>query len=308
MTGRAAAAAAAAAVVLAGLCAQGARAGSLLPAVRLQTAISPGPHLFGDAVRARLDVFVDRRRTDPGTVRVDTKFFPYDRVGPPSRTSATHGPIARISYTYTLDCLTLPCTPGLDKQVALITLPAAIARYHDLDGTPRGLAVRWPPFRVFSRLRPLTPDQRSLSLTGPLASAAATGAFNAPLGVPRPSYHMSPALLAALLFGAALVALALGGLAGRPVLAHLRQTTHVFEAPPLTSLEQALERVEAAARDRGGRGDREALARLARELRQAGMDDLVRPARELAWSGSEPTAEDSLALAQRVRSAVRTVE
>jgi hypothetical protein len=304
VTGRTAVAAAAA-VVLACLGAGGARAGSLLPAARLQTSISPGPHLFGDAVRARLDVFVDRRRADPKTVRVDTKFFPYDRVGAPARTTATKGPIARISYTYTLDCLTIPCTPGLDKQVALITFPVAVARYRDLDGTPRGLAVKWPPFRVFSRLPPLTPEQRSLS-TSQFRNPAL--ALNASFGVPKASYRMSAGGLAALLFGAALLALGLAAVAGRPVLAHLRQTTHVFEAAPLTPLEQALERVEAAARGSDARGDREALARLARELRQAGMDELVLPARELAWSGSEPTAEESLALVQRVRTALRSEE
>jgi len=295
-------AAAAAAVVVALLGAQAARAGSLLPAARLQTSVSPGPHLFGDEVQARLDVFVDRRRADPKTVHVDTNFFPYDRVGTPHRSSATKGQLARISYTYALDCLTLPCTPGLEKPVATVSFPVAVVHYDDRDGTHRGLAVHWPPFRVYSRLRPLTPEERSAS-TSQFRNPAV--AFNASFAVPKPSYRMSPGALAALLFAGMLAALGLAALAARPVLAHLRET-HVFEAPPLTPLEQALERVERAAR--GGHGDREALARLARELRQAGLDDLVRPARELAWSGSEPTAEDSLALAQRVRAELRSAE
>jgi hypothetical protein len=297
------AAAAGAAVLLACLGARDAAAGSLLPAARLQTSVSPGPHLFGDEVQARIDVFVDRRRADPTTVRVDTKFFPYDRAGPPERSSATKGPITRISYTYALDCLTLPCTPGLDKQVALVSFPVAVVRYRDRNGTPRGLAVKWPPFRVFSRLRPLTPDQRSVSITARLANPSL--GMNASFAVPKAAYRMSPGALATLLFAGMLVALGLAALAARPVLARVRET-HVFEAPPLTPLEQALERVEGAAG--AGHGDREALARLARELRQAGMEELVRPARELAWSGSEPTAEDSLALAQRVRTELRSAE
>ncbi len=84
------------------------------------------------------------------------------------------------------------------------------------------------------------------------------------------------------------------------MLEHIRSTAVATEAPTLTSLERALERVEESATT-AGRGDRESLAWLARELGRAGRPDDARLARRLAWSEDEPTADDSIALVRRVR-------
>ena len=306
MVARAAAAAAAAVVGLA--LAGAAPAQSLLPAVRLQTSISAGPHLFGDQVQARLDVFVDHDRVDPSTIRVDTKFFPYTRVGVPERTAARDGSTDRVSYTYTVECLTLRCYPGEAKRQARIDLPVAVVRYRERSGTPRGLAVRWPTFRLVSRLPPRTPEQRRLrTQPGPILVGNPASNLFAPVGVPAATYRMSPLLLAGVLFAGTLLALAAAVVVGRPVVAELRRAAGAPEGPPLTSLERALERVEATAAT-NGRGDRGALAWLARELPQAGLHDLVRPARRLAWSEHEPTADESLALAREVRTALEARE
>jgi hypothetical protein len=284
--------------------ASAADAQTLLPAVRLQTSVSAGPHLFGDQVQARLDVFVDRSRADPDTLRIDTKFFPYTRVGVPDRAHARDGSTDRISYAYTLDCLTLACFPGDRKREARIDFPVAVVRYHERSGTPRGLAVRWPTFRLVSRLPPPTPAQRRRAAqSGVVFTASPASGLFAPVGMPAATYRLSPLLLAALLFAGTLLALAAAAFLGRPVVAELRRAAAVPEGPPLTSLERALERVErSAAKD--GRGDRGALAWLARELPQAGLHDLVRRARRLAWSEHEPTADESLALARDVRAAL----
>jgi hypothetical protein len=277
---------------------------SLLPAVRLQTAVSAGPHLFGDQVQARLDVYIDVDRADPNTVRVDTKFFPYTRLGVPRRTHARDGSTERISYTYTLDCLTLPCFPGDRKREARIDFPVAVVRYRDRGGTPRGLAVRWPTFRLVSRLPPPTPAQRRRAAqSGVIFTSSPSRGLFAPVGVPATTYRMTPPLLAGLLFAGTLLALAAAFVLGRPVVAELRRAAAAPEGAPLTSLERALERVESAAAT-NGRGDRGALAWLARELPQAGLHDLVRQARRLAWSEHEPTADESLALAREVRTAL----
>ena len=276
---------------------------SILPAVRLQTSISAGPHLFGDSVQARLDVFVDRSRADPSTIRVDTKFFPYTRVGLPQRATASNGSAARISYAYTVDCLTLRCFPGLTKRQARIAFPVAVVRYRERSGTPRGLAVKWPTFRLISRLPPLTAAQFRANTPPVGVGPGPASALFAPVAVPAATYRMSPALLAALLLAGTLIALAAAAVLGRPVLAHLREAAQAPEEPATTSLERALERVERSAAT-NGRGDRGALAWLARELRQAGLHDLVGQARRLAWSEHEPTADESLELAGRVRTAL----
>lgn len=282
--------------------AAGATPHSLLPGVRLQTAISAGPHLFGDRMLARIDVFVDTDRADPGSVHVDTKFFPYARVRAPERSESRDGSIDRISYRYVLDCLTLPCFPGDRKQQARINFAPAVVRYRDRDGARLGLAVRWPTFRLLSRLPPPPPRDKAVQ-SGVISNFGPSRRLFAAVGMPDTTYRMSPSLLAALLFAGMLVALAAAAFFARPVVAELRRARAVPEGPPLTSLERALDRVESAA-STNGHGDRGALAWLARELPHAGLHDHVRRARRLAWSEHEPTADESLALARDVRSAL----
>jgi hypothetical protein len=272
---------------------------SFIPSIRMQTSVGTGPHLFGDQLDARLDLFVDRRRTDMGSIRVDTNFFPYGRLGAPRRTSVRDGDTQRISYSYRLECVTVQCFPGLTRQQFKVAFPYAVVRYRMQDGARRGLAVKWPTFRLISRLPPLTAAQLRLQ-TPVTGGPSPASAMFAPVAVPAATYRMSPVLLAVLLLAGAALALAAGAFVGRPVLAHIRSTTQAAEGPTLTSLERALERVEESA-NAAGRGDREALALLARELGRAGRPDDARQARRLAWSEHEPTADDSIALVRRVR-------
>jgi hypothetical protein len=72
-----------------------------------------------------------------------------------------------------------------------------------------------------------------------------------------------------------------------------------------TPLERALELVDDAARRHAGEPEhREALARLARELRQAGLREVAPAARRLAWSEHSPSRSESDELTRQVRSAM----
>lgn len=282
------------------------RGADLPPPVRLQTSVAPGPHPFGDQVRARLDVFVDRRRLDPADVRTEVRFDPYRLSGPARREQATTGDTTRISYEYVTACLDSGCITIDQKAQRKFMFPRAVVRYRDRHGVRGGVAVKWPSFRMVSRYRP----NRLLTATE-IQNAARFGgnvgiAPFAPLGAPAPHYRISPGLLAALLAGAALVALAGAGVAGAPLVAQVRAARRrTAERPSLTPLEHALELVERTAGERAGTAEhREALARLARELRDAGMADLARPARRLAWSESTPSADESRELARQVRKAI----
>ena len=297
---------AAAAIAAAALAPVAARAGDFAPPpVRLQTSIEAGPHLFGDLVRARLDVFVDRRRADAADVRVETRFAPYRRIGAARREQATSGDRTRISYAYVLECLEVACVTLDQKPQRKFTFPRVVVRYRDLHGVRGGVAVKWPTFRMVSRYRPKT----LLTATEIQQQARFGGTAGivllAPVDVPAPSYRIAPGLLAALLLAATLVALAGAGAAGAPVVARLGASrARAAQGPSLTPLEHAVALVERTARERAGTADhREALARLARELGHAGMRDLVRPARRLAWSAEEPSAEESRELTRRVREA-----
>lgn len=270
-----------------------------IPAIRLQTSVGTGPHLFGDQIDARLDLFVDRHRTDMGSIKVDTNFFPYARLGAPRRTSVQAGNTQRISYAYRLECVTIACFPGLTRRSFKVAFPYAVVRYQEQNGARRGLAVKWPTFRLISRLPPLTVAQ--LRLQAPISTGPSPASVMfAPVAVPAATYRMSPVMLALLLLAGAVLALAAGAFAGRPVLQHVRASTQAPEGPTLTTLERALERVEESA-SADGHGDREALAWLARELAGAGRQDDARKARRLAWSEHEPTADESIALVRRIR-------
>jgi hypothetical protein len=278
---------------------------SLIPAIRLQTSVGTGPQLFGDQMDARLDLFVDRSRTDLGSIKVDTNFFPYTRLGAPRRTSVHDGNTQRISYSYRLECVTVQCFPGLTKQQFKVSFPFAVVRYQEKNGGRRGLAVKWPTFRLLSRLPPLTAAQLRLEAPVTTGLSPASVMF-APVGVPAATYRISPVLLAVLLLACGALALAAGAFVGRPVLEQIRSSAQAPEGPTLTTLERALDRVEESARA-DGQGDREALAWLARELARAGRPDDARQARRLAWSEHEPTADDSIALVQRVRDGLGAV-
>jgi hypothetical protein len=84
------------------------------------------------------------------------------------------------------------------------------------------------------------------------------------------------------------------------VVALARSRTNVVEE--LSPLERALASVEHSSRREPGSAEhREALALLARELRRAGMSELVSSARRLAWSERAPTEADSRKLVTAIR-------
>src|SRR5438132_12439622 len=79
------------------------------PAVRAQASVSPTAFLFGDTVRARVQVLVDRRRVDPRDVKVDARFSPYSLVAGPTRDVRSAGPVTLVTYTVALRCLGVAC-------------------------------------------------------------------------------------------------------------------------------------------------------------------------------------------------------
>lgn len=236
--------------------------------------LEPEQHLFGDAVRARLELVVDRNRIDPGSVDVGANFQPYRELRPVERTRTDAGPITRLRYDYLLACLTAGCLPSGAGRVEFGGV--AVEYTPRGDPVPQTASVEWPPLRAVGRIDPDRLEQAAL---------------RAELrDLSPPSYRVSPktvelvALVLAVLFAAAAAILALRFLPLDRIVAWLGAR----RADRRTPLERALAQVrDAMAGGRTAEG-RRALERLAHELRATQNPELASDASRLAWSRGAP--------------------
>jgi hypothetical protein len=252
--------------------------------------MSPRSHLFGDEVTARLDLLFSTASVPASSVRVEASFVPY-RVEAASRSSSQQGSTTRFSYVFRLSCLTSACLANGER---VVTLPRALVSYSvPAGGGPRVIRVAWPQLTTASRLGPT--ERQQARLRTPAAR------------LPAPTYRITPALLAALALGGALVLLLVAAgllLAVMPDSLRLGLPALLRRRPrQLTPLERALARVRAASANGDG-DERRALEQLAVELGGSGELELAGDARRLAWSPGRPPAGDVGELASRVESLI----
>jgi len=262
--------------------------------LRARATLSDRIVVFGDTVRAQVDLALDLRHVDPSSVRVRVGFEPWRRVEPAKVTRTDAGSSSHIRMTFVLRCLKQPCVPERD------TLPfefePARIEFHNRSGGRGALRAPFPVLTVHTRIRPAE-----------LANAAPWRIDVT--NVPEPSYRTSPALLLALLIGGSLVLLAGGG-----ALAYVGWPRRQVEPEPEpepepellpTPLEQALELLEDAARANGAADQRRSLELVAEVLAERGEEDgLAEAARALAWSPTAPGPDKTKSLAARVRAAL----
>lgn len=267
--------------------------------IRHRATLTPRGVFFGDTVDARIDVFLDRNRVDPGSVRVAAQFSPWETVGQPERLRRDAGSSTHLQTTYRLRCLSSPCVPTgqaspLDFDPARVTYAVA---GESGETARKSLRVNWPVLTVYSRFAAAAFEGQEDSSTPWRADA---------LTLPAVTYRVPPALLIGLLvLGGGLCAT--GGVAllylARPRRAPAPPPEPEAPPPPVLSpLEQALVLLEDAVRADGAEDRRRALELVAEVLGEHGDPDLARSARVLAWSEQEPVVEETTGLAQRVRS------
>jgi hypothetical protein len=251
----------------------------------------PEQHLFADAVRARLELVIDRKRVDPDTVEVGANFEPYRNLRPPHRTSDDSGPLTRIRYDYVLACLRAACLP---KGNGRVELPGTALQFR-VNGTPglQTATVEWPPIRSAGRIDPSQLEQAAL---------------RAELrNLPPPSYRVSPlgvqmiALLLAVLCFAGAAILALRFLPLDRIAARLGRDT----GDQRSSLERALALVHESTDGGQPEDGRRALERLAHELRDVPNPELAGTASQLAWSEPPPKESGVAPLSQDVERVIR---
>jgi hypothetical protein len=266
--------------------------------------LGPRTILFGDTVRASVDVLLDRREVDPASVRVATEFVPWEIVGAQSRVRRDAGLNTHLRTTFTLRCTGSPCLPA-DESSALEFNPARVT-YLPADepsAARESLTVGFPVLLVYSRFA-------AANLDGP---GIASLPWRADLDTfPAASYRVAPGILIVALIGLAGV-LAAAGIALAVIAIPRRSPVPEPEPEPepepvvvLTPLEQALELLEDAGRADGAEDRRRALELVA-EVLDLDHPDLARAARSLAWSEDDPLVEQTSGLATRVRTTIEII-
>jgi hypothetical protein len=225
-------------------------------------------HRFGDSVRARVEVLVPRRSIDPGGVRLEPFFAPFELVGGIRVERRDDDETALLRYTAALRCLARACLPIADTPLRLAD---GAIRFRRSDGGAGVVRFAWPPVPSRSRLGRL--DENLLAWrdgTRPL---------------PARDYRVPPRVLAVLSAALALACgLAAAGLLAGPVARLVPERRPVDRR---TLLERALAAVRRAAASGDTAERRRALDLLARELRAEARRE-ARVARRLAWSRRTP--------------------
>jgi hypothetical protein len=247
---------------------------SLAEPISVNATLGPSQHMFGDPIRARIEVVLDADRVNPDTVKVQANFAPYRRLQPPTESRSAAGPITRLRFDYRLACLTYRCLPRGQKRFELEN--AAVEYNTRRGGGVRTEEIDWPTLTVSGRIS-----------RARFYEAQTRAEFRE---LEPPAYRVSPrlvegvGLLLAVFFGGAAVILILRLLP----LARIAERLGLRTVDTRTPLERALARVrETSSADRAEEG-RRALERLAHELRRTRNPELAGAASELAWSRQFP--------------------
>ena len=273
------------------LAARGGGDESLAPksAVSVTAAMTPNVVAFGAPVVATADVVADARVVEPGSIRLQVDFDPYELAGDPTVERRVTGQTAHVHFRFPLRCLQEGCEPAAARGVAAFQPGVVRYRFNDSTGGGRDI-IDWPPVVVASRV--------------PAADVEGIQWRASQTALPGVTTRFGPKTLA--------VVLLLGALALAACAVWLaRRLWHVPAAPE--SAEQKvvrppLERALELARTHQGNGTslpdrRRALERVARELEALGLDELAGEARALAWSPGPADSEDVEELARRAEDA-----
>jgi hypothetical protein len=240
-------------------------------AVEGGTQMSRSGVLFGDRVRASVQILVDRKRVDPSNVGFNTHFEPFVHLGTPSVQREDSGRLTRLVYSADLICLTNICLSKNAPEPVHVQFPPAQVFYLAKDGGRHTLSLPWQG----TTIGPRTTTQ-DLNGADPFEQPS-WRATTDPLPV---SYGIAPHTLRLVLFIAAglLFAFGLFALARFVLKGNLR-----FRV--LSPLERAVVLVERAPPESPEK--RKALELLSHELSRSGEPELALVAKQLAWA--EPT-------------------
>jgi hypothetical protein len=257
--------------------------------------ITPESSLFGDVLTARVDVLVDPRKVDPGSIELTPDFRQYAIKSESRRVEGDVGHGTTVEFFYAIQCITAPCVALTAQQAKAATvtnavrLPPVKLTGRSRDGRAVSESITWPPFVVHSRL-----SIQEIGLSTPKIEPTFIP--------PRLSWRVTPDLIGAgLLSGAVLLVLGAGWLGASTLLGDTRRFRVRRIPSNLTAVERALRLAEHARKTGELDEERKALERLAVELGRMGRGDLARQAGRLAWSEDEPAPDSVTELVDAVR-------
>jgi len=244
-----------------------------VPAAPIQgaTQLSRSGVLFGDRVRASVQVIVDRKRIDPSRVGFTTHFAPFVHIGPARVTRDDSGRLTRLVYSAELICLTNLCLSKANPEPVHVQFQPTQVFFTAANGLRRALVLPWQATTIGPRT-----TVQDLNGADPFQQPS-WRATTDPLPV---SYAHSPRTLQLILFGAAGLLFALGLFA--LIRFVLTGKLRLRALPPLERAFVLVERPPAESPDK-----RKALELLSHELARSGEPDLAVVAKQLAWA--EPT-------------------
>jgi hypothetical protein len=255
--------------------------------------IGPPVVLFGDALKAKVAIVVDRKWIDPAGLRVRVHFTPYRAISPPTEVRTGNGRLQEITWTWSIRCLTVQCIPEslVGEQTRNFQFAPARIKYVAGGKVKYALTAGFQQVQVGSQLNPKVVDflekKHILAWQFPLTP------------IPSPHYRVSPTLAFWLPLVLAIVLGALGlALAGRWAL-QFRPAAAAHGPPvPTSSLERALTLFFWARANDDDTLQRKALERVADEL-PFDVHDLSETAHALAWSPETPDEEDVQVISER---------
>jgi hypothetical protein len=272
--------------------------------ISVATTLDPRVLLFGDTLKATVDVTYSRRRVNGDSIRITPQFAPWALIQPPHRERRDAGAVGFLRTTYVLRCTIGPCVPQGAGTSSLEFDPVRISfRPAARKGRPRSFVTHWPVLVSHSQI--VSDDfENQAAINSPWRADAVT--------LPAVSYRVSPRVVRAVAFGLGallavvgiiLAVLAIPARAPRPEPEPEPEPKE--PEPVLAPLEHALVLLEAEVRSNGGADQRRALELIAEELEARDFDAaLARRARNLAWSEDVPPAVQTRGLATEVRAAL----
>jgi hypothetical protein len=257
------------------------------------TASIPQPvQFFADRVAASVVVFVDRKWVDPSKVRAVVDFSPYQAVAPPTERESIQGRLVKLTWSWTLNCLTVECVPSAPPSDVV----------HVFHFQPVQVEVLANKGTVAYGITGLFPELETVSGLSPPMVQAVLAHKRIPwqyqLAPPAASFRLPPGVVFWVALGLALICIAAGLAIAARWAWQFRPAAVASSGPTSSSLERALAVFFWA----GGRGDetlqRKALERVAAEL-PFDVDDLSETTRALAWSPASPAPDEVEEISER---------
>lgn len=246
--------------------------------ITVRVSLTPSSVSFGDPARGEVDVTVDRRLVDPRAVHASVGVAPLSELEPARVSHVDAGGLTVLRYRLVAACIGEDCVPSGRSRTVALTPVRVEAKLR--DGSTAVVTGAWPKVTVAGR-------------ASAAAAYAETPPFQREVGLPGPSFPVSPAHAAVWLEVAAgllgLGAILAAGLAVRSFTRERQQAR-----ARLSELGRALELARASTL-RPAADRRRALSLLARVL-ERGDATAAGAAERLAWSPVAPGPDEIMAL------------